>query len=389
MRRDHGCSLASGSTPSAASVAPTPRRRSPRSPTRRHRGRRHGRALRRRRARPTSSGICSATAASPSRRCRRIGAHFLRPPRRHPAALGRAARRRRPVRRGVLRRLAARSRGHGSAAAAVPRGGVGRARGRRLPGRRARCRHRRVRRRDVRRLRVSAPTSVAKAPAIPYRCWEGFSLANRLSQLLGFRGPSLAVDTACSSSGTALHLACRALQAGDCRVAIVGGVNLILDPDRFVQLGRLGILSQHGALPARSAPTPTAPCSARAPASSCCGRWPTRSARRPHLRRDQGHGLSTGSGTVGFTAPNPAGAGGSDPPRAARARRRSADDHLRRDARHRHRARRSDRGARPDARLRRPPRCATPRSTGEQRVHASGRSSRTSATSRRAPACSG
>jgi 3-oxoacyl-(acyl-carrier-protein) synthase len=80
----------------------------------------------------------------------------------------------------------------------------------------------------------------------PYRCWEGFSLANRLSQLLGFSGPSLAVDTACSSSGTALHLACRALAAGDCRVAVVGGVNLILDPDRFGSLARLGILSTRG-----------------------------------------------------------------------------------------------------------------------------------------------
>ncbi len=57
----------------------------------------------------------------------------------------------------------------------------------------------------------------AAAAASPYRCWEGFSLANRLSQLLGFHGPSLAVDTACSSSGTALHLACSALKAGECR----------------------------------------------------------------------------------------------------------------------------------------------------------------------------
>src|SRR4029453_1342258 len=67
-------------------------------------------------------------------------------------------------------------------------------------------------------------------PANPYKCWEGFSIANRLSQVLNLHGPSLAVDTACSSSATALHLACRALAAGDCRVAVVGGVNLILDP---------------------------------------------------------------------------------------------------------------------------------------------------------------
>src|SRR5690606_35778520 len=87
---------------------------------------------------------------------------------------------------------------------------------------------------------------VAKEAENPFKCWEGFSLANRLSQVFGFRGPSIAVDTACSSSATAVHLACRALAAGDCRVAIAGGVNLILDPDRFVQLGRLGILSMSG-----------------------------------------------------------------------------------------------------------------------------------------------
>jgi acyl transferase domain-containing protein len=86
-----------------------------------------------------------------------------------------------------------------------------------------------------------ANASTKDAPS-PYRCWEGFSLANRLSQLLGFHGPSLAVDTACSSSGTALHLACNALKGGECAVAIAGGVNLILDPDRFGSLGRLGIL---------------------------------------------------------------------------------------------------------------------------------------------------
>jgi acyl carrier protein len=54
---------------------------------------------------------------------------------------------------------------------------------------------------------------VAKEAENPFKCWEGFSLANRLSQVFGFRGPSLAVDTACSSSGTAVHLACRALNA--------------------------------------------------------------------------------------------------------------------------------------------------------------------------------
>lgn len=55
-------------------------------------------------------------------------------------------------------------------------------------------------------------------------------VANRLSHLLDLRGPSLAVDTACSSALVATHLAVRALRAGDCDYAFVGGVNAILSP---------------------------------------------------------------------------------------------------------------------------------------------------------------
>ncbi len=55
-----------------------------------------------------------------------------------------------------------------------------------------------------------------------------WSIANRVSYWMNFSGPSLTVDTACSSSLTALYLACEAIRAGDCRAAIVGGVNLDL-----------------------------------------------------------------------------------------------------------------------------------------------------------------
>jgi 3-oxoacyl-(acyl-carrier-protein) synthase/acyl carrier protein len=64
------------------------------------------------------------------------------------------------------------------------------------------------------------------------------AIANRVSYYFGFTGPSLAVDTMCASSATAVHLACMALTAGECRLAIAGGVNLTLHPRKFVDLSQ-------------------------------------------------------------------------------------------------------------------------------------------------------
>lgn len=70
-----------------------------------------------------------------------------------------------------------------------------------------------------------------------------WSIANRVSYLFDFQGPSLAVDTACSSSLTALHLALESLASGACDVAIVGGVNLIIDPAQYVLLSAMNMIS--------------------------------------------------------------------------------------------------------------------------------------------------
>ncbi len=70
--------------------------------------------------------------------------------------------------------------------------------------------------------------------------------ANRVSYVLNLRGPSLAVDTACSSSLVAAHLARQSLLAGECDVALCGGVNLILSPEVTVILTQGGLLSPGG-----------------------------------------------------------------------------------------------------------------------------------------------
>ncbi|MFC5804785.1 type I polyketide synthase [Streptomyces formicae] len=70
--------------------------------------------------------------------------------------------------------------------------------------------------------------------------------AGRVSYLLGLHGPSVALDTACSSSLVALHLACQALAAGECRLALAGGVTLILGSRTMRSFARMGMLSPTG-----------------------------------------------------------------------------------------------------------------------------------------------
>ncbi|MFE7778881.1 beta-ketoacyl synthase N-terminal-like domain-containing protein, partial [Streptomyces sp. NPDC057445] len=71
-------------------------------------------------------------------------------------------------------------------------------------------------------------------------------MAAWLSDRFDLSGPSLVVDTACSSSLTAVWLACQTLAAGACELAVVGAVDLLIDPLTFVLLSRTGALSPDG-----------------------------------------------------------------------------------------------------------------------------------------------
>ncbi|WP_034485759.1 type I polyketide synthase [Actinomadura oligospora] len=81
--------------------------------------------------------------------------------------------------------------------------------------------------------------------------WSGIggaycAVANRVSHVLDLRGSSMAIDTACSSSLVAVHLAAQALRAGECPVALAGGVLVVAAPGLSRVLDAAGAISPDG-----------------------------------------------------------------------------------------------------------------------------------------------
>ncbi|MGH7030916.1 MAG: polyketide synthase, partial [Stellaceae bacterium] len=71
-------------------------------------------------------------------------------------------------------------------------------------------------------------------------------IATQLAYRLDLTGPAIAVQTACSSSLVAVHLACQSLNAGECDIAIAGGVSVRV-PHRVGYLHEAGgMLSPDG-----------------------------------------------------------------------------------------------------------------------------------------------
>ena len=71
-------------------------------------------------------------------------------------------------------------------------------------------------------------------------------IPNRISYFLNLHGPSVAVDTACSASLVAIHQAVQAIRNDDCTMAIAGGVNLCLTPEKYFSFSHAGMLSPDG-----------------------------------------------------------------------------------------------------------------------------------------------
>ncbi|WP_447599366.1 amino acid adenylation domain-containing protein [Nitrospira sp. Nam80] len=70
---------------------------------------------------------------------------------------------------------------------------------------------------------------------------EKDSLCTRASYKLNLEGPSLAIQTACSTSLVAVHLACQGLLAGECDMALAGGVSITVPQ-------HVGYLYQNGGI---------------------------------------------------------------------------------------------------------------------------------------------
>ena len=70
--------------------------------------------------------------------------------------------------------------------------------------------------------------------------------SNRLSHYFDLRGASMSIDTGCSTTLTALHQACNDLRNSESNMSVVSGANLMLNPDMFITMSSIALISKDG-----------------------------------------------------------------------------------------------------------------------------------------------
>ena len=136
-------------------------------------------------------------------------------------------------------------------------------------------------------------------------CNDKDYLSTRVSYKLDLRGPSVTLQAACSTSLVAIVMACRALQSGECDLALAGGVSIFF-PQRSGHLFEEGmILSPDG----HCRPFDAAAVGTRASAGA--GLVVLKRLSKALEHRDTIHAVilggavnNDGAGKAGFTAPS-------------------------------------------------------------------------------------
>lgn len=75
---------------------------------------------------------------------------------------------------------------------------------------------------------------------------SGALLPGRISYYFDLHGPCVGIDTASSGGLHAVHHAVRSLRSGECELAIVGSVNLLLTPEKHRIMSRAGVMAADG-----------------------------------------------------------------------------------------------------------------------------------------------
>lgn len=78
-------------------------------------------------------------------------------------------------------------------------------------------------------------------------------ISGRIAYTLGSTGPAVTIDSSCASALVAFHAAVRAVEHGDCELALAGGVNVLGSPGFFVEFSKQHALSDDGHCRAYSA----------------------------------------------------------------------------------------------------------------------------------------